>query len=358
MVRTGPCAVRAVVGGDIKCHCELGTAKRFFEGTKPPYVGLDVCDAYRCKKDGGVKVEKTGLHKRADKRPRTEGGGSGSGGGGCSGRGGDGITADFLVQLVRPDQIIGHRLHDVEPLHHLDARRGEKLLCSNYLVEFYVRGIFARSDTDPGLCDTFWRPQHELAEYAKQDAEAYGRVLLIVNAYRDEITMAFNRALGVPDGGCERSPQYSPLDTYEAAEEAAAAETEAVEAAAETEAAEADGGPGFNGAAAAAAAATTTAAHHDELVTAMNAHIEAKQSTLCSIYTSFVGDQRVSPSEFSIWLRRTTVTPRSISARKAAQIDAAVAAFLQQAAAAAPAPAAAPAQLAAAAGTPAVLTRT
>ena len=96
MVRTGPCAVRAVVGGDIKCHCELGTAKRFFEGTKPPYVGLDVCDAYRCKKDGGVKVEKTGLHKRADKRPRTEGGGSGSGGGGCSGRGGDGISADFL----------------------------------------------------------------------------------------------------------------------------------------------------------------------------------------------------------------------------------------------------------------------
>ena len=171
---------------------------------------------------------------------------------------------------------------------------------------------------------------------------------------------AFNRALGVPDAegvpnaAAPTAAQAGEAD--EAAEAAEAAAAASVAAVANAETAEVEG---FDGAAAATAAAATTAAHHDELVMAMAAYIEEKSCTLSSIYMSFVGDQRVSPSEFSIWLRRPTVTPRIISARKAAQIDAMVAAFLQQAAAAAPAPAvAATAPLAAAAGAPAVLTRT
>ena len=36
--------------------------------------------------------------------------------------------------LHRPDQIIGHRLFNAEPLHYLDARRGEPLLESTYEI--------------------------------------------------------------------------------------------------------------------------------------------------------------------------------------------------------------------------------
>ena len=58
MPREGPCAVRAVVDGVTKCHDMLGTTKRYFEASADgSFAGLETCDAYQCKKDGGVKVE-------------------------------------------------------------------------------------------------------------------------------------------------------------------------------------------------------------------------------------------------------------------------------------------------------------
>ena len=105
----GPCAVRAVVDGVTKCHCVLGSVKAWHRGVNPPYEGCEVCDAYKCKKDAGVKTEKTGLgHKRqrTDKSGSSGGGGSMTGGDGGRGDGGHGES----VVLSRPDQIIGHAI--------------------------------------------------------------------------------------------------------------------------------------------------------------------------------------------------------------------------------------------------------
>ena len=113
--------------------------------------------------------------------------------GGDGGRG-DGGHGESVV-LSRPDQIIGHRLFNMEPLPYLDPRRGELLISSNFTTEFYVRGIYKRSAGDPGLCDTFWRPVNELVEYAKRDADAWERVSHMVNTYVHDMTQSLNRRL-------------------------------------------------------------------------------------------------------------------------------------------------------------------
>ena len=346
----GPCAVRAVVDGVTKCHCVKGTVKAWHRGVDPPYEGREVCDAYRCKKDAGVKTEKTG---QGHKRQRTDSGGSNGGGGGTGGDGG--MKGGSAVVLQRPEQIIGHRLFNMDPLPYLDPRRGETLLRSNYAVEFYLRGIYERSDSDPGLCDTFWRPLHELVDYAKRDAQATERLKQIVNMYCDNFTQSLNDAFGATMGGEEVAK------TAGGVKEAAAPTAEDSE---EDEAAavsgSGDGNDGgrpdveteaepsvFDGTAAAAAAATTTAAQHDELVARVAQIYEAEKLTLKSIYDTF--EAAVAASEFSIWLRLGKGS-RRISAVKQATIDKEAAAWLAaRVAGTEPAPTAAAAVAAAAA---------
>ena len=174
-------------------------------------TGTEYCrGVYNCRKGAGVNVKGTGTGAKKRKRRCSNADGGTAGGDGSAGG-----SQPFPV-LWRPDQIIGHRLFNMEPLPFLDSRRGEPLLRCNYNYEFYVRGIYKRSDSDPGVCDTFWRPQHELMEYAKLDDEAWERVVHLINQYTDET----KRALGV--GSCEGSPQYS--EEAEEAEEVEEAE--------------------------------------------------------------------------------------------------------------------------------------
>ena len=101
--------------------------------------------------------------------------------------------------LDRPDEIIGHRLFNSEALLYLDPRRGEPLLESNHEIEFYVRGVYKRSPSDPGLVDTLWRSQRELAEWAQRglpaDEENFDRVVQLAKAYHQAMAAAFNRCL-------------------------------------------------------------------------------------------------------------------------------------------------------------------
>ena len=132
-------------------------------------TGMEYCrDVYACRKGAGVNVKGTGTGTKKRKRQCKDSDDEGSGGGVPS------VEAHLV--LHRPDQIIGHRLFNAEPLHYLNPRRGEPLHESTYEIEFYVRGIFKRSASDPGLLDTLWRPQHELANWALHDEYTTRRV--------------------------------------------------------------------------------------------------------------------------------------------------------------------------------------
>jgi hypothetical protein len=354
----GPCAVRAVVEGVTKCHCVLGTVKAWHRGVSEPFAGCEVCDAYRCKKDAGVKTTKTGLgHKR--QRTTTEEQDVGAS-----------AAMAMPLELVEVFGIVGHRLFDSDSFRNQMMSDGndfplrEELTQANYRIEIQVRGRFRAVGraADPGKVDTRWVLQSELVSkvsggIAFELADWYVRTVI------DSLGLAYGVA---PEQHQPPRPPAAPtavaptVATPTAAAPIAAAPAVAAPAvAAPAAAAPTAAHEGFMGAGVMEAAAVTNAAQHDALVTALAAHIETKRCTLSSIYNTFVGNQCASPSEFSIWLRRDSISARRISARKAAQIDEGVAAFLQAAAAAAAAaPAAAPAPLAAAAGPPAVLTRT
>ena len=275
-----------------------------------------------CKRAAGVNVNGTG--EGAKKRPRG-GGDSGSGVGGGGGGGsasGNAAGVTYDLELFDVYQIVGHRLHDADGLHYLDARRGERLERGSYDVEFYVRGIFKRAPADPGLTDTLWRPQREIQTLARRDAATHERITQLIIDYRAEMAMSYNALYE------EEAEDEAPVGANAAVAAGAAATGEA----AATDA--------FDGAAVAAAAAASGAAPHDELVRRMSQHIAAQGCSLSSIYNTFTN---VSGSEFSIWLRHDSVNERRISASKEAAIDVQAAAYLDAAAAAAALlPAAAP----------------
>ena len=156
-------------------------------------TGQEYCrDVYSCRKGAGVNVKGTGTGAKKRKRQRKDGGDESSGGGVPS--------LEARLVLNRPDQIIGHRLFNSEALLYLDPRRGEPLLESNHEIEFYVRGVYKRSPSDPGLVDTLWRPQRELAEWAQRGLPAdenFQRVVQLAKDYQQAMAAAFNRALGV-----------------------------------------------------------------------------------------------------------------------------------------------------------------
>ena len=163
-------------------------------------TGTEYCrDVYACRKGAGVKVQGTGTGAKKRKRHRKDSGDESSGGG----------VPSLEAQLVlhRPDEIIGHRLFNAEALHYLDPRRGEPLLKSNHEIQFYVRGVYKRSPSDPGLLDTLWRPQRELAEWAQRglpaDEDNYDRVVQMANAYRVAMSAAFNRQPCAGRGACQ-----------------------------------------------------------------------------------------------------------------------------------------------------------
>ena len=145
-------------------------------------TGTSYCRNERsCKRGAGVNVNGTGLGAKR-RKPRAASSGDAQADGGSADGGGD-ISLESSLVLIRPYQIIGHRLGSFEHLHQLDARRGEALQRTDYRIEYYVRGIFTRSPNDPGICDTFWRSQRELVELARTNRDEFGTVVGLIRAY-------------------------------------------------------------------------------------------------------------------------------------------------------------------------------
>ena len=160
MATRGPCAVRAVVDGVTKCHCMLGTVKQWHKGVDEPYAGCDVCDAYKCKKDAGVKVGKTGLGRKRQRTAAEEPASSALA-----------LVPSTLLELLEPLRIVGHRLFDADGVRSRitlddDLALCEELMPDKYRIELLVRGRFrvAGCLSDHGgfcYCGTRWAPGSE-----------------------------------------------------------------------------------------------------------------------------------------------------------------------------------------------------
>ena len=189
MAARGPCAVRAVVDGVTKCHCILGTVKQWHRGVDEPYAGCEVCDAYRCKKDAGVKTEKTGLGRKrqrmATEEPHVD------------------ASAPVPFELLEIFDIVGHRLFDADGVRCRMAIDGdvalrEELMLENYRIELLVRGRFriAARAADPGKIDTRWVPQSEIVSKFS-DRAGYDMVARLVDGYLRTVIDCLSLAYGV-----------------------------------------------------------------------------------------------------------------------------------------------------------------
>ena len=178
MAARGPCAVRSVVDGVTKCHCVLGTVKQWHRGVDEPYAGCDVCDAYRCKKDAGVKTEKTGHgHKRQRTATAEPDFGSSA------------PMPPIPFELIEMFGIVGHRLFDADGVRcgmtiDSDAALCEELMPANFRIKLLVRGRFriAGRAADPGKIDTRWVLQSELVSKFSGHA-GYGFVAGLADCY-------------------------------------------------------------------------------------------------------------------------------------------------------------------------------
>ena len=145
-----------------RCHDLNGQGvKQWFAG-RTEAQGLDVCDAYACKKKAGLEVEgaaRRGLDPvRKNKKQKaaaepsggSSGGGSAGGGGGSSAGGG----ARAAAELVTVEQVIGHEL--LGELDAGDERRIEPRAPDGFNVQLRVRGYFRRGPNAMVWPNTRW----------------------------------------------------------------------------------------------------------------------------------------------------------------------------------------------------------
>jgi len=298
----------------------LGTVQAWHKGVEPPYAGGEVCDAYKCKKDAGVKVGKTGTGHKRQRVDEPSGAAPSTGS----------ASAPSEMELLEAFSIVGHRLVDIDSLSANDVARREDLTPANYNVGLLVRGRFrvAKRESDPGNIDTHWIGMSELVAVAGSGVRA------LADTYWPKLVDTFRAATPAAP-----TPAPSPA----AAAPPAAAATVAPPAAAAVPAPAPAPAAGFDGAAAArAAAATAPPLDHVALVGRLSAHMAETKLTsgalLAKLNAYRDAERNISATALSSWLGKAR---QQNSPTLSASIDAIVDRFLTDSAAEAAAAAAA-----------------